>query len=86
MTYQISIDNAGRVVIPKSIRDRLRLSKGTTLELSLEEDHLVLRVPVVTGGALSREDGMLIVASELTGPMTTVDDIRDRRHADLMGL
>jgi AbrB family looped-hinge helix DNA binding protein len=37
-----TIDNAGRIVIPKSVRDALRLLGGDKVELTLEEDRIVL--------------------------------------------
>lgn len=41
---KLTLDKFGRVVIPKSIRDRLGLRPGTTLELDQSsEDSIVLR-------------------------------------------
>jgi AbrB family looped-hinge helix DNA binding protein len=34
----VSIDRAGRIVIPKAIRDRLEWSAGVDLELQLDDD------------------------------------------------
>ena len=84
--YHIPIDGAGRVVIPKPVRELMHLSKGTTLELSLDGDRLVLSVPKAQGGGLAIEDGMLIVGGELPGVPLSVEDVRQTRIANLIGL
>jgi len=42
MTATITIDKAGRVVLPKSIRERLHLREGSRLKLELLGDKLEL--------------------------------------------
>lgn len=65
------MDTAGRIVIPKALRDRLRLSPGTELEVEIEDDRLVA-TPV--GGpdvVLIEENGRLVAATtQPTAPMT----------------
>jgi len=65
------VDTAGRIVIPKALRDRLRLSPGTELEAEIEDDRLVA-TPV--GGpdvVLIEENGRLVAATtQPTAPMT----------------
>jgi AbrB family looped-hinge helix DNA binding protein len=43
MSTTISMDRAGRVVLPKTVRDRLQLEPGESLELESFDDHIVLR-------------------------------------------
>ncbi len=43
MITTISIDKAGRVVLPKTIRDQLQLGPGDSLDLESSEDRVVLR-------------------------------------------
>jgi AbrB family looped-hinge helix DNA binding protein len=43
MNATISIDKAGRVVLPKAVRDALQIAPGDSLELESSEDHIVLR-------------------------------------------
>jgi AbrB family looped-hinge helix DNA binding protein len=50
------MDAAGRVVLPKPVRDRFRLRAGAQLDLDLFGDHLRLR-PIALGPALVRVDG-----------------------------
>jgi AbrB family looped-hinge helix DNA binding protein len=56
---EVTIDKAGRVVVPKSLRDRYNLPAGTVLEVVPRKDGLLLRVP--TGEvALVRKRGILV--------------------------
>jgi len=68
---RLVVDTAGRIVIPKALRDRLRLSPGTELEAEIEDDRLVA-TPV--GGpdvVLIEENGRLVAATtQPTAPMT----------------
>ena len=43
MSTTVTLDNAGRVVIPKSLRDELRLAPGDTLAMELDGDRVTLR-------------------------------------------
>jgi len=52
----LSVDRAGRVVIPKHLRDRFRLRAGSQLQIEVHDDHLRL-VPVIRGPALTERDG-----------------------------
>jgi len=58
-----TIDAAGRVVVPKALRDALGLTAGTTLDISIYGDGL----QVVPGGRtarLRRVAGRLVAESE----------------------
>ena len=59
MNTTVTIDKAGRVVIPKEIRDELRLEAGDTLALESEGERVTLR-PVNTGTLLQRERGVWV--------------------------
>ena len=43
-TMTITIDGAGRVVIPKKLRERLNLREGSSLECELEDDAIRLKL------------------------------------------
>jgi AbrB family looped-hinge helix DNA binding protein len=51
---RVAIDGAGRVVVPKPLRDQLGISPETPLEIELVDGHLELSVPerpaCVSGG------------------------------------
>ena len=72
-----TIDKAGRLVIPKALRDRLGLRPG---EVEVSADGSALRVEPVATDDLSEEDGWLVIPA--TG--ATIDDalIQALRDAD----
>jgi len=43
MTARLTIDKAGRVVIPKRLRDKLHLAPGDAFQLESSEEEIVLR-------------------------------------------
>jgi AbrB family looped-hinge helix DNA binding protein len=81
-----TIDKAGRVVIPKSIRDRHRLVPGTEVDVVDSGDRLEFLLPDDRDDAvLAEKDGRLIIAAA-TGKPTTLaemltvrDGLRDSR-------
>jgi AbrB family looped-hinge helix DNA binding protein len=72
-----TIDSAGRLVIPKVLRDRLGLKQG---EVDVEADGADLRVRPVADDTLDEQDGWLVVPA--TGQPLTDDDVRRLRDAD----
>lgn len=63
-----TIDAAGRVVVPKSLRDALGLVPGATLDISRYGEGLHI-VPSGRTARLVEEAGVLVVTGE-----TTIDD------------
>ncbi|HEY2105960.1 MAG TPA: AbrB/MazE/SpoVT family DNA-binding domain-containing protein [Candidatus Binataceae bacterium] len=59
MSTTVTIDKTGRVVIPKEIRDELRLEAGDTLTLESEGEGVTLR-PVRDGAKLQKERGVWV--------------------------
>ncbi|HWZ82739.1 MAG TPA: AbrB/MazE/SpoVT family DNA-binding domain-containing protein [Terriglobales bacterium] len=89
MNTRLSIDRAGRVVLPKPIRDRLQLEPGESLEIESFEDHIVLR-PIREHATMRKELGVLvfdtgepITASEVR---ETIQKIRDERSDRVLGI
>lgn len=72
-----SIDKAGRVVIPKALRDEIGLVAG---EVELVRDGAGIRLEPVTGAEVSERDGRLIIPTA----DTSIDDdlVRRLRDAD----
>lgn len=72
-----TIDKAGRLVIPKKLRDELGLAPG---EVEVVADGAALRVEPIAGGQVIEKDGHLVIAA--TG--ITIDDalIEKLRDAD----
>jgi AbrB family looped-hinge helix DNA binding protein len=72
-----TIDRAGRLVVPKSVRDRLGLVPG---EVELEIDGAELRVRPIVDEALDDDHGWLVV--RVTGSSLTDDEVQALRDAD----
>ncbi|MGH9550162.1 MAG: AbrB/MazE/SpoVT family DNA-binding domain-containing protein, partial [Terriglobales bacterium] len=43
MNTTLTIDKAGRIVLPKPVREALQISPGDSLELESSEDQILLR-------------------------------------------
>jgi len=56
---RVQIDRAGRVVLPKRLRDRFRLRGGDTLAIEVRGDAIQLR-PIQGAGQLKRINGVLV--------------------------
>lgn len=81
----ITIDKAGRVVLPKPIRDRFNLVAGTQLEVEMEADGVRLRVP--TGGvSLRRKQGILVHHGSSVVLLDVAEFIRGERDARALQL
>lgn len=72
-----TIDSAGRVVIPKALRDRVGLVPG---EVVVTVDGAGLRVEPVTSDVLVEVDGILMLPDG--GTTLADDDLREIRLAD----
>jgi bifunctional DNA-binding transcriptional regulator/antitoxin component of YhaV-PrlF toxin-antitoxin module len=72
-----SIDGAGRLVIPKVLRDRLGLVQG---EVEIEADGADLRVRLPAQDTLDEQDGWLVIPA--SGLRVTDDDVRELRDGD----
>ncbi|AEE93282.1 VapB-type antitoxin [Acidianus hospitalis W1] len=42
MGYTVTIDEKGRIVIPKEIREKLNLKEGSKVEINLEKDGRII--------------------------------------------
>lgn len=82
MAWTTTIDDAGRLVVPKTARNRLGLRGGSTVTIAEEGDHLIVRAGEV-GLQLREEGGLLVVVA---GPEAASADHRDLREARLRKL
>jgi AbrB family looped-hinge helix DNA binding protein len=82
-----TLDKAGRIVIPKSVRDEMNLEPGDAVEISSNGDHVTLR-PVCSAPRLRKEQGVWVFDSGV--PMTAkfvrevlreIREERDRRNS-----
>ena len=72
----VAIDAAGRVVIPKELRDRLGLRRGRTVVIR-ERDGRIEIEPEPTPMSLSRRAGGSVAVPEDRLPPLTDDIVRD---------
>jgi AbrB family looped-hinge helix DNA binding protein len=73
-----TVDRAGRLVIPRSLRGQVGLLGGG--EVEVEVDGAGIRLEPIAGSDLVEENGLLVIPPA----GTTLDDatVRDLRHAD----
>jgi AbrB family looped-hinge helix DNA binding protein len=70
-----TIDAAGRLVVPKALREELRLEGGTLLEIRLREGRIELE-PVATPMRLVRRGRRLVATTDEPLPRLDADDVR----------
>lgn len=89
MNMKVTLDKAGRVVIPKRLRDALRLTPGDSLTLESNGNEVTLR-PVRSGAALHKERGIWVFrgGAKLTAAETdrALQESRQDRDLELGGL
>jgi len=86
MTTKLTLDKAGRVVLPKPLRDELELAAGDVLDLESRGEQITLR-PVRGSAPLRKERGIWVYRTGQTLPAATTDrtlreirEQRDRAH------
>ena len=87
MNARVTIDKAGRLVLPKFIREALRLGPGDALEVESDDDRVVLS-PVRTPAGLQKERGVWVYRSGTPANLSIpglIDEQRNRRSRDLLG-
>ncbi|MBV9762352.1 MAG: AbrB/MazE/SpoVT family DNA-binding domain-containing protein [Acidobacteriaceae bacterium] len=62
MNTRLTMDKAGRVVIPKPLREQLHLEPGDALEMESAGEQITLR-PVRGTGPLTKEHGVWVFHS-----------------------
>lgn len=87
MNARLVIDKAGRVVIPKPLREELQLQPGDTLEMESTGEQITLR-PVRGTGPLTKEHGVWVFHSRQPLPASATDEMLDllREERDLTNL
>jgi AbrB family looped-hinge helix DNA binding protein len=88
MNDRLTIDKAGRIVLPKPLRDELRLEAGDTLELESSGEEITLR-PARGNTQLRKKHGVWVYrAGEPLTQVTadkTVRQVREEREAQNLG-
>jgi AbrB family looped-hinge helix DNA binding protein len=88
MLAKLTLDKAGRVVIPKKLRDDLHMAPGDVFQLESTDEKIVLK-PVREEATMFKKDGMWVIK---TGKPLTVEDVnaviesvREERHRQIIG-
>ena len=88
MNATTTIDKAGRIVLPKQMRDDLQLGPGDAIELEASEDRVVLR-PARGKGRMRREQGVWVFDSgqPLSADVVrkTIQRVRRERERSILG-
>ena len=79
MNAIITLDKAGRVVLPKSVRDALRVGPGDSLEIESADDRIVLS-PVRVRPGLQKEHGVWVYRSG-TPSNASIPDLIEKQRA-----
>ena len=88
MITTLTIDKAGRVVLPKPVRDALQISPGDSLELESSEDRIILR-PARGNARIYKKQGMWVLHSDSPLYPNAVEDtirkVRRERERAILG-
>ncbi|HJS89985.1 MAG TPA: AbrB/MazE/SpoVT family DNA-binding domain-containing protein [Steroidobacteraceae bacterium] len=71
-----TIDAAGRIVVPKPLREALHLKAGQALEIRAGDGRLEIEI-AATPMTLQKEGGDLVAVSEVELPTLTANEVRD---------
>ncbi len=84
----LKIDKAGRVILPKPVRDRLGLRAGSDLEIEETRDGIVLR-PAERRPSLIKKGNFLVHTGEVPAGydiLRAIDEDREERARKAWGL
>jgi AbrB family looped-hinge helix DNA binding protein len=88
MNTTLTIDKAGRVVLPKAVRDALQISPGDSLELESSEDHIILR-PARGRARIYKKQGVWVLHGDTPLRAGVVEEtirkVRRERERAIMG-
>ncbi len=72
-----TIDKAGRIVVPKALRDELRLRPGQELEISAVDGRLEIETPPARMWLERDGDGFLVARTDREMPPLTAEVVRE---------
>lgn len=72
-----TIDSAGRIVVPKAIRDDLGLSGGEEVEITRRDGRIEIEPVTVPMRVVRRDDGGVVIETDQEMPVLTVERVRE---------
>jgi AbrB family looped-hinge helix DNA binding protein len=88
MVVKVSLDKAGRIVLPKPLRDELRLTAGDALEAEASGEEITLR-PIRGNAPLRKKRGIWVYRAgeplRDTAVRETLRQVGRERDADNLG-
>ena len=75
----LKMDKAGRVMLPKPVRDRLGLHAGSDLEILETPEGVVLR-PAGQNPSMVKEQGLWVYTGEVPPGFDVVEAVREERE------
>jgi AbrB family looped-hinge helix DNA binding protein len=88
MLTTITLDKAGRVVLPKPVRDELQLAPGDSIELESSEERIVLR-PARGNARMQKKQGIWVLhgGAPLSAGLVkeTIRRVREQRERKILG-
>jgi AbrB family looped-hinge helix DNA binding protein len=82
---RVRIDKAGRITLPKAVRERMGLSNGNKLKLEEDAGKIILR-PIAEESLWRREDGHLVFYGHL-GEVNwdrLIDNMREEQILEIL--
>lgn len=83
---EIPVDKAGRLVLPKPVRERLGLKRGGRLRLEENGEGVVLKPAEVRSPVVRRSNGRLMITG-VSGVQwdRLIDEVREERLREIAG-
>ena len=75
----LKMDKAGRVILPKPLRDRLGLHEGSDLDIEETPDGVFLK-PTELRPSMVKKDGLWVHTGQVPRGLDIVEAIRDERE------
>lgn len=85
MNTTLTVDKAGRLVLPKPVRDEMQLRAGDSLELECSDDRIVLRPHRGESGLRKKQGIWVFSTGEPISAEATDDVLRQIRRERELG-